>query len=74
MTVDLSKFAVLNGTAPSTGFVRGGVLGSGTIAQMVLLGVEYIKKGYINVNIGYDYGTLNEAGIQELASQPDVRK
>ncbi|MCA3308072.1 MAG: hypothetical protein ING03_01370 [Roseomonas sp.] len=70
MNIDLEQQATLNGIAPSdAAYVRGGTLAHGTVAEMVVRGLEYVEKGFVNVMVLYDGGMLDSSRIRELAAQ-----
>jgi hypothetical protein len=70
MNIDLEEQAKLSGIAPSdAAFKRGGTLAHGTVAEMVVRGLEYVEKGYVNVIVLYDGGMLDSTKIRELAAQ-----
>ena len=73
MNIDLEQQATLNGIAPSDNvFKRGGTLGQGTVAEMVMRGLDYVDSGYMGVMVVYDGGMLDATKIQEVAAQ--IRK
>lgn len=71
MSIDLNAQATLNGAPLSSGFIRSGTLGNGTVAEMVLLGLEYMQKDYVAVAVFYHGGILDSEEIKRQAERDD---